>query len=132
MLAEMFTSIGGRHKEKQLGEAARLRVVQLPLSPELALWKTTQHAIGNVLVLPSKGAGLSQASPQVLSVLGAADWPEAMTTNDALFGSGMANLVNGAPDVRALFSNYVIGMAFTTSTGTTTSSPRSTACCTTS
>ena len=106
MLAEMFASIssdGG-------GDAARPRVVQLRLSPELALWKSTQHAIGNVL--PTKGAGLVQATPQVLALLGAADWPEAMTTTNALSGSGMANLLIGAYDVRTLFSNYVVDMAF--------------------
>ncbi|XP_073354634.1 uncharacterized protein [Aegilops tauschii subsp. strangulata] len=106
MLAEMFASIssdGG-------GDAARPRVVQLRLSPELALWKSTQHAIGNVL--PTKGAGLVQATPQVLALLGAADWPEAMTTTNALSGSGMANLLIGASDVRTLFSNYVVDMAF--------------------
>ncbi|KAM3318742.1 hypothetical protein ACQJBY_036105 [Aegilops geniculata] len=106
MLAEMFASIssdGG-------GDAARPRVVQLRLSPELALWKSTQHAIGNVL--PTKGAGLVQAAPQVLALLGAADWPEAMTTTNALSGSGMANLLIGASDVRTLFSNYVVDMAF--------------------
>ncbi|KAM3280596.1 hypothetical protein ACQJBY_047416 [Aegilops geniculata] len=106
MLAEMFASIssdGG-------GDPARPRVVQLRLSPELALWKSTQHAIGHVL--PTKGAGLVQATPQVLALLGAADWPEAMTTTNALSGSGMANLLIGASDVRTLFSNYVVDMAF--------------------
>ncbi|XP_037471796.1 uncharacterized protein LOC119346640, partial [Triticum dicoccoides] len=106
MLAEMFASIrsdGG-------GDAARPRVVQLRLSPELALWKSAQHAIGNVL--PTKGAGLVLATPQVLALLGAADWPEAMTTTNALSGSGMANLLIGASDVRTLFSNYVVDMAF--------------------
>ncbi|CAM0942647.1 unnamed protein product [Alopecurus aequalis] len=106
MVAEVFASIG------KVGEdaAARPRVVQLRLSPELVLWKSTQHAMGNVL--PPKGKGLSQASPRVLAVLGAADWPEAMTTNNAMFGSGMANLLNGAADVRTLFSNYVTDMGF--------------------
>ncbi|XP_048557731.1 uncharacterized protein LOC125538494 [Triticum urartu] len=106
LLAEMFASIsidGG-------GDAARPRVVQLRLSPELALWKSLQHAIGNVL--PTKGAGLVQATPQVLALLGATDWPEAMTTANALFGSGMANLLIGASDMRTLFSNYVVDMAF--------------------
>ncbi|CAM0942661.1 unnamed protein product [Alopecurus aequalis] len=107
MVAEVFASIG------KVGEEAarpRVRVVQLRLSPELALWKSTQHAMGNVL--PPKGKGLSQASLRVLAVLGAADWPEAMTTNNAMFGSGMANLLNGAADVRTLFSNYVTDMGF--------------------
>ncbi|CAM0942644.1 unnamed protein product [Alopecurus aequalis] len=108
MVAEVFASIG---KDEQFGEeAARPRMVQLQLSPELALWKSTQHAIGNVL--PPKGEGLTQASPQVLSVLGAADWPKPMTTNNALFGSGIGDLLIGASDVRTLFCNYVTDMAF--------------------
>ncbi|QPG97689.1 hypothetical protein C2857_006722 [Epichloe festucae Fl1] len=118
LVEEMFASIGGgvRHKDERFGaeaevpEAARPRVVQLRLSPELALWKSTQHAMGKVL--PPKGAGLSQASPRVLAVLGAGDWPEAMTTTNALFGCGMASLLIGAADVRTLFSNYVTDMAF--------------------
>ncbi|KAI4985194.1 hypothetical protein ZWY2020_017824 [Hordeum vulgare] len=60
---------------------------------------------------PPKGSGLSQASPRVLAVLGAGDWPEALTTNDALFGSGITNLLIGAADVRTMFSNYVTDMA---------------------
>lgn len=122
LVEEMFASIGGgiggggvAHKDERFGEepaaaAARPRVVQLRLSPELALWKSTQHAMGNVL--PPKGAGLSQVSPRVLAVLGAGDWPEAMTTTNALFGCGIASLLIGAADVRTLFSNYVTDMAF--------------------
>jgi hypothetical protein len=112
MVAEIFASIGGDERTggKEGLEAARPRLVQLRLSSELALWKSTQHAMGNVL--PPKGAGLRQASPAVLAALGAVDWPEAMTTTNALFGCGMANLLNGAADVRTLFSNYVTDMAF--------------------
>ncbi|GAB0139125.1 hypothetical protein EsDP_00007340 [Epichloe bromicola] len=122
LVEEMFAGIGGGggggvpHKDERFGEGAeapeagRPRVVQLRLSPELAVWKSTQHAIGNVL--PPKGAGLSRAEPRVLAVLGAGDWPEAMTTNNALFGCGIASLLIGAADVRTLFSNYVTDMAF--------------------
>ncbi|KAI4986947.1 hypothetical protein ZWY2020_019577 [Hordeum vulgare] len=35
-----------------------------------------------------------------------------MKTTNALSGSGMANLLIGASDVRTLFSNYVVDMAF--------------------
>ncbi|XP_037460438.1 uncharacterized protein LOC119331383 [Triticum dicoccoides] len=107
MVAELFASLG---KEAPKAARPRPRVVQLRLSPELALWKSTQHAMGNVL--PPKGKGLNQASPEVLAALGAADWPEAMTTNDALFGCGIANLLIGAADLRTLFSNYVTDMVF--------------------
>uniref|UniRef100_A0ACD5Y022 Uncharacterized protein n=1 Tax=Avena sativa TaxID=4498 RepID=A0ACD5Y022_AVESA len=93
MVAEMFASIDVGREEA----AGPTRVVQLRLSPELALWKSTQHAIGNVL--PPKGKGLRQASPQVLAQLGAADWPEAITTNNALFGGCTSGMLIGAADV---------------------------------
>lgn len=109
MVKEMFASIGG--KDEELGEeGSRARVVQLRLSPELAFWKSAQHSIGNVL--PRKGTGLVQASPKVLATLGAADWPKALTTNNALFGCGVADLLIGAFDEPTLFSNYVTDMAF--------------------
>ncbi|XP_051207722.1 uncharacterized protein [Lolium perenne] len=105
MVAEMFASIG-----RDGGDAARgARVVQLRLSPELAMWKSTQHAVGNVL--PPKGKGLRQASPQVLAQLGATDWPEAITTNNALFGGCTADMLIGGADLRTMFSNYVTDMA---------------------
>ncbi|XP_047044314.1 uncharacterized protein LOC124648634 [Lolium rigidum] len=111
LVEEMFASIGVPHKHEQFGpEATRPRVVRLRLSPELELWKSTQHAIGNVL--PPKGAGLTQASPQAIALLGAGDWPEAMTTTNALFGCGIASLLIGAADARTMFSNYVTDMAF--------------------
>ncbi|XP_044444269.1 uncharacterized protein [Triticum aestivum] len=113
MVTEMFASItvGGKDEVEE-GAAPSLprpRVVQLRLSPELALWKSTQHAIGNVL--PPKGKALRQASPQVLAQLGATDWPAALTTNNALFGGCMSNMLIGAADVRTMFSNYVTDMA---------------------
>ncbi|XP_044432312.1 uncharacterized protein [Triticum aestivum] len=109
MLAQMFASITVGDRDELLGAAARPRVVQLRLSPELALWKSTQHAIGNVL--PPKGKALRQASPQVLAQLGATDWPAALTTNNALFGGCMSNMLIGAADVHTMFSNYVTDMA---------------------
>ncbi|XP_044961129.1 uncharacterized protein LOC123412248 [Hordeum vulgare subsp. vulgare] len=111
MVAEMFASItvGGRDELLEAAAPARPRVVQLRLSPELELWKSTQHAVGNVL--PPKGKALRQASPQVLAQLGATDWPEALTTNNALFGGCMSNMLIGAADVRTMFSNYVTDMA---------------------
>ncbi|KAL9622925.1 MAG: hypothetical protein Q9204_007991, partial [Flavoplaca sp. TL-2023a] len=85
-------------------------LVQLRLSPELESWKAAQHVIGNIL--PAKGAGLSQASDNVLDILKAAHWPEALKTNNALFGCGIASLLMGAADVPTMFSNYVTDMAF--------------------
>ncbi|CAM0884904.1 unnamed protein product [Alopecurus aequalis] len=85
------------------------RWCKLRLSPELALWRSTQHAIGNAL--PPKGKALRQASPQVLAQLGATDWPEALTTTNALFGGCMSNMLIGAADVPTMFSNYVTDMA---------------------
>ncbi|KAG5995480.1 hypothetical protein E4U54_002851, partial [Claviceps lovelessii] len=91
-------------------DMGRPRVVPLRLSPQLEQWKREQHAAGNTL--PPKGTGLSQASSQVLGIFGAADWPEAMKTNNALFGCGMASLLMGGADVHTMFSNYVTDMAF--------------------
>ncbi|RBR18757.1 uncharacterized protein FIESC28_05898 [Fusarium coffeatum] len=86
------------------------RVTQLKLSPELEEWKTSQHAIGNVL--PPKGAGLSPVSDEILHILGAEHWPEALKTTNALFGCGIASLLMGAADSNTMFSNYVTDMAF--------------------
>ncbi|KAF4943403.1 hypothetical protein FGADI_13446 [Fusarium gaditjirri] len=86
------------------------RVTQLRLSPELEAWKSSQHAIGNVL--PPKGAGLSPVSQEILHILGAEDWPEALKTTNALFGCGIASLLMGAADSTTMFSNYVTDMAF--------------------
>ena len=85
-------------------------LVTLRLSPDLERWRDAQHSIGHVL--PPKGAGLSQASEKVLDIFGATDWLEAMRTNNALFGCGIANLLIGAYDVPTLFSSYVTDMAF--------------------
>ncbi|KAK7423492.1 hypothetical protein QQX98_000949 [Neonectria punicea] len=85
-------------------------LVQLRLSSDLERWKEDQHAAGNIL--PFKGAGLSQASDTVLDIFGAAGWPEALKTNNALFGCGIASLLMGAADAPTMFSNYVTDMAF--------------------
>ncbi|KAF5570153.1 hypothetical protein FPHYL_1429 [Fusarium phyllophilum] len=86
------------------------RVTQLRLSPELEAWKSSRHVIGNVL--PPKGAGLSPVSEEILHILGAEDWPEALKTTNALFGCGIASLLMGAADSSTMFSNYVTDMAF--------------------
>ncbi|KAG5921171.1 hypothetical protein E4U42_005951 [Claviceps africana] len=123
MVKELFASIHGMDdvfaddpsycSDKEaisLDAQPQPRMVSLRLSPQLEQWKTEQHALGNIL--PPKGAGMCQASPQVLATLGAMDWPEAMTTNNALFGCGIASLLIGAADVHTMFSNYVTDMAF--------------------
>ncbi|KAI5013656.1 hypothetical protein ZWY2020_037186 [Hordeum vulgare] len=114
MLAELFASIdggggGAPNKNKEDAVRARPRVVQLRLSPELALWKSTQHASATCCPLRR---GLIKPRREFSPSLGATDWPEAMKTTNALSGSGMANLLIGASDVRTLFSNYVVDMAF--------------------
>lgn len=86
------------------------RLVQLQLSSDLELWKEAQHAAGNIL--PPKGAGVAQASDSVLRIFGAAGWPEALKTNNALFGCGIASMLMGAADAPTMFSNYVTDMAF--------------------
>ncbi|KAG5952178.1 hypothetical protein E4U53_001449 [Claviceps sorghi] len=122
MVNELFASMHGMEdvladdpsycsdKEATSLDTGLPRMVGLRLSPQLEQWKREQHELGNIL--PPKGAGLSQASPQVLATLGATDWPEAMTTNNALFGCGIASLLIGAADVHTMFSNYVTDMAF--------------------
>ncbi|RSL61834.1 hypothetical protein CEP51_013567 [Fusarium floridanum] len=84
--------------------------VRLQLSPGLEHWREDQHRTGNIL--PSKGTGLSKASDRALNLFGAEDWPEAMKTNNALFGCGIASLLMGAADPQTMFSNYVTDMAF--------------------
>ncbi|KAF5003199.1 hypothetical protein FDECE_10267 [Fusarium decemcellulare] len=85
-------------------------LVQLRLSDELESWKQSQHAAGNIL--PPKGAGLSPTSDEILAIFGAENWPEALKTNNALFGCGIASLLMGAADAPTMFSNYVTDMAF--------------------
>ncbi|KAI1338957.1 hypothetical protein F5Y15DRAFT_384259 [Xylariaceae sp. FL0016] len=86
------------------------KLVQLRLGDDLVRWRDEQHALGNIL--PTKGKGLSRASDQVLALLGAADWPEALITTNSLYGCGIASLLIGAHDVQTMFSNYVTDMAF--------------------
>ncbi|KAL8922167.1 MAG: hypothetical protein Q9208_005362 [Pyrenodesmia sp. 3 TL-2023] len=116
-VAELFSDVEDMSGTSSLGEAqplsspvSRPTVVQLRLSPDLQRWKEAQHAIGNIL--PAKGTGLAPASDKVLSFLGAASWPEALKTNNALFGCGMSGLLMGAADAPTMFSNYVTDMAF--------------------
>lgn len=86
------------------------KLVRLRLSPELERWKEDQQLAGNIL--PRKGSGLSQVSDSILEIFGAAGWPEALRTNNALFGCGIASLLIGAADAPTMFSNYVTDMVF--------------------
>ena len=85
-------------------------VVQLRLSSGLERWREAQHAIGNIL--PPKGTGLSQASEKALRLFEATSWPEALKTNNTLFGCGIADLLMGAADAPTMLSNYVTDMVF--------------------
>ncbi|RFU81528.1 hypothetical protein TARUN_687 [Trichoderma arundinaceum] len=116
-VAEVFADVEDVSETSSVGESQSLsslesgpRVVQLRLSADLQDWKETQHAAGNIL--PPKGTGLSPASGETISKIGAADWPEALKTNNALFGCGIASLLMGAADAPTMFSNYVTDMAF--------------------
>lgn len=116
-VAELFRGIEDESEASSLGEVKSLSspesgptLVQLRLSSDLERWKEAQHAVGNIL--PPKGAGLGQASDKVLRIFGAAGWPEALKTNNALFGCGIASLLMGAADAPTMFSNYVTDMAF--------------------
>ena len=116
-IAELFGDIEDVSETSSLSEGkslfspeSRPTLVQLRLSSDLERWKDAQHAAGNIL--PPKGAGLSQASDKVLGIFGAAGWPEALKTNNALFGCGIASLLMGAADAPTMFSNYVTDMAF--------------------
>ncbi|KAI4217425.1 MAG: hypothetical protein LQ351_000020 [Letrouitia transgressa] len=116
-VAQMFRDIEDVSNTSSMGKSKSLSflepgptLVQLRLSSDLESWKEAQHAAGNIL--PAKGTGLSQASDQVLRTFGAASWPEALKTNNALFGCGIASLLMGAADAPTMFSNYVTDMAF--------------------
>ncbi|KAG8530274.1 uncharacterized protein KY384_004775 [Bacidia gigantensis] len=116
-IATLFRDINDGSERSSLSEIkissfpeSKPTLVRLQLAPELQRWKDAQHSIGNIL-LP-KGAGLSQASDKVLKILGAESWPEALKTNNALFGCGIASLLMGAADVPTMFSNYVTDMVF--------------------
>ncbi|KAM0256057.1 hypothetical protein ACHAQJ_005256 [Trichoderma viride] len=116
-VTEVFGDLGEVPETSSLGEKQSLssvesgpRAVQLKLSADLQSWKETQHAAGNIL--PPKGTGLSPASDDTLKKFGAEDWPEALKTNNALFGCGIASLLMGAADAQTMFSNYVTDMVF--------------------
>ncbi|KAH0499647.1 hypothetical protein TgHK011_006825 [Trichoderma gracile] len=117
-VAEVFADVGDASEDtSSVGEKQSLsslesgpRVVQLRLSADLQAWKESQHAAGNIL--PPKGTGLSQASAGALQKFRAAGWPDALKTNNALFGCGIASLLMGAADAPTMFSNYVTDMVF--------------------
>ncbi|OAA32925.1 hypothetical protein AAL_00390 [Moelleriella libera RCEF 2490] len=116
-VAQVFQDIEDGSESSTLDETKSLSspesgpmLVQLRLSSDLQQWKETQHAAGNIL--PPKGPGLTKTSDEILEILGATDWPEAMQTNNALFGCGIASLLMGAADAQTMFSNYVTDMAF--------------------
>ncbi|KAG6302782.1 hypothetical protein E4U09_001926 [Claviceps aff. purpurea] len=118
LVTELFAGVDGGFADHELygdkeGKSlgtGRPRLVPLKLSSQLEQWKQEQHRLGNIL--PPKGTGLSRVSPQILKIFGAEHWPEAMQTNNALFGCGIASLLIGAADVRTMFSNYVTDMVF--------------------
>ncbi|PTB65138.1 hypothetical protein BBK36DRAFT_1122149 [Trichoderma citrinoviride] len=116
-VAEVFGDVGDAAETSSVGDKQSLssvesgpRIVQLKLSADLQSWKESQHAAGNIL--PPKGTGLSQASAGALQKIGAAGWPDALKTNNALFGCGIASLLMGAADAPTMFSNYVTDMVF--------------------
>ncbi|KAJ6123733.1 hypothetical protein N7471_011050 [Penicillium samsonianum] len=84
--------------------------VELHLSEDLQKWRREQHYSGRTL--PSKGYGLASASDKVVQLFGAEKWPKPLTTTNALFGSGMMNMLIGAYDAETLYSNYCTDMAF--------------------
>ncbi|KAJ4163523.1 hypothetical protein LMH87_005244 [Akanthomyces muscarius] len=116
LIIDIFAGTTNEFETKNLGKETPLPsetsfgLVTLRLSSDLQLWKEAQHAVGNVL--PPKGSGLAPASDLALDFFGATSWPEAMKTNNALFGCGIANLLIGAADEPTMFSNYVTDMAF--------------------
>lgn len=116
LITEIFADTTNEFETKIPGKGASLfsetdpGLVTLRLSSDLQQWKEAQHAAGNIL--PPKGSGLAPASDLALDFFGAISWPEAMKTNNALFGCGIANLLIGAADAPTMFSNYVTDMAF--------------------
>lgn len=85
-------------------------VAKVSLSAELEKWRQSQHDAGRIL--PSKGPGLARASQEVIEIFKAQDWPPALLTDSALFGSGFANMLLGAHDPKTLYSNYCNDMGF--------------------
>ncbi|OAQ61408.1 hypothetical protein VFPPC_09254 [Pochonia chlamydosporia 170] len=111
LVGEVFLDVENKSETSTLSfSESGPGLVHLRLSPDLERWKNDQHAVGNIL--PPKGSGLTQASDTVLNIFGAAGWPEALTTNNALFGCGIASLLIGATNATTMFSNYVTDMAF--------------------
>lgn len=87
-----------------------LGLVNVRLSKELLAWRQEQHSQGRIL--PGKGHGLKRASDEVVKLLNAEHWPAPLITNNVLFGTGWAVLLNGAYDPPTLYSNYCTDMAF--------------------
>lgn len=117
LVARVFADVEQTSEDSALDKEGSLSTpgpgpsaVHLQLSPQLQRWKEDQHGAGNIL--PPKGTGLSKASEETLRLLGAENWPEAMKTNNALFGCGIASFLIGAADPSTMFSNYVTDMAF--------------------
>ncbi|PLB46138.1 hypothetical protein P170DRAFT_429284 [Aspergillus steynii IBT 23096] len=81
-------------------------VTKLRLSDELQTWRDEQFKAGHVL--PQKGDGLTRVSEDIIHLLHAEDWADALLTNGALFGSGFADLLIGAYDPETLYSNYAV------------------------
>ncbi|ROW14901.1 hypothetical protein VPNG_03435 [Cytospora leucostoma] len=71
------------------------RLVELGLSPELAKWNAERQSQGGVL--PRKGKGLSPTTDRV---------------TELVFGAAWVNLLIGAYDPEALYSNYCLDMGF--------------------
>lgn len=82
----------------------------LRLSKELKNWKLERSMAGDLL--PDKGFGLTEASNEILEILGAKNWPKPLCTNNALYGVGLFNFLIGAKDSSTLLSNYLLDMIF--------------------
>lgn len=86
------------------------KFVELTLSEDLLQWRSDRHNDG--FILPSKGNGLTLTSSEVIQLLNIENWPLPLQVNGALFGSGFANMLIGAPDAEILYSNYCNDMGF--------------------
>ncbi|KAI9666528.1 MAG: hypothetical protein M1821_004464 [Bathelium mastoideum] len=110
---QIFTSLSATrtsHENSGDKRGSGPGITSLRLSPSLQQWRSDQFAAGRIL--PAKGHGLTRGSPKVIHLLGAEDWPQPLLTNNALFGSVMANLLIGAHDGETLYSNFCTDMAF--------------------
>lgn len=87
-----------------------LGLVELRLSNELLAWKMSQKEQGRIL--PAKGRGLRRVSDEVISLLGAENWPAPMLTSNVLFGTVWSDLMIGAHDAETLYSNCCNDLGF--------------------